>query len=177
MKHSFYIFSGLAICFLAFVALFARVWVLGSDLRTMQTELARAKEPTPGLGEFMTTIQLHVGKLWFAADAENWNLARYELDELKETMDGAGSLHAVKNDVNVSNVLASVVQTQIAHLAESIKTENRADFQKAYDETRSACNGCHQSAGYGFIHIVRPNAPPVTNQSWNPKTRTESLQS
>jgi hypothetical protein len=133
----------------------------------MQPELSSVKESTPGLGEFMTTIQLHMGKLWFAAKAKNWQLAEYELDELKETMEGAESLHAVKNGVNVSSVLDSVVQTQIAELAESIKRQNQADFQKAYDETRSACNGCHESAGYGFIQIVRPNAPPVTNQRWN----------
>ena len=34
----------------------------------------------------MTTIQLHAGKLWFAAKAANWELAEYELDELKETI-------------------------------------------------------------------------------------------
>jgi hypothetical protein len=169
MKYPFgYLFAGLAICFLAVVVLFARVWVLSSEIRSMQIELTSVKESTPGLGEFMTTIQLHMGKLWFAAKAENWKLAEYELNELKETMESAESLHAVKNEVNISNVLDSVVRTQIAELAESIKRQNRADFQKAYDETRSACNGCHESSGYGFIDIIRPAAPPITNQGWKP---------
>jgi hypothetical protein len=108
-----------------------------------------------------------MGKLWFAGKASNWELARYELDELKETIDAAESLHAVKNEVNVSNVLDSVVQTQIAQVAESIERKNQADFQKAYDGTRSACNGCHESSGHKFIQIVRPATPPVTNQRWD----------
>lgn len=123
------------------------------SLKNVQTELAAAKN-------------LHLGKLWFAAKASNWELAQYEFDELSETMESAKSLHAVKNGVNISNVLDSVLQTQIAQLDESIRRQNQSDFQKAYDETRSACNGCHEQSGHKFIHIVGPTAPPVTNQSW-----------
>jgi cytochrome c556 len=137
------------------------------SLKNAQTELAAVRKSAPGLGEFMTTMQLHMGKLWFAAKASNWELAQYEFDELSETMEGAKSLHAVKNGVNISTVLDSVLRTQIAQLDESIRRQNRSDFQKAYDETRSACNGCHEESGHKFIHIVRPTAPPVTNQRWS----------
>lgn len=114
----------------------------------------------------MTTIQLHAGKLWFAAKASNWELANYELDELKETMEAAKALNAEKNGVKISGVLDSILQTQVAQLAESIKRKSPTEFQKLYDETLNACNGCHMEAGYKFIHIVRPTAPPVTNQKW-----------
>jgi hypothetical protein len=136
------------------------------SLKHAQADLASAKEAVPGLGEYMTTIQLHAGKLWFAAKAQNWELAGYELDELKETMEAAKALNAEKNGVKISGVLDSVLQTQVAQLAESIKRKRPAEFQKLYDETLSACNGCHTEAGYKFIHIVRPNVPPVTNQRW-----------
>ena len=139
---------------------------LQDSLKRVQTELATAKESMPGLGDYMTTIQLHAGKLWFAAKASNWELAEYELDELKETMEAAKGLNAEKNGVKISGVLDSVLQTQVAQLTESINRKNPAEFQKSYDETLSACNGCHTEAGYKFIHIVRPIAPPVTNQKW-----------
>ena len=58
---------------------------LQDSLKRTQADLVTAKELAPGLGEYMTTIQLHAGKLWFAAKASNWELADYELDELKET--------------------------------------------------------------------------------------------
>ena len=139
---------------------------LQDSLKRAQADLASAKESMPGLGEYMTTIQLHAGKLWFAAKASNWELSQYELDELKETMEAAKALNAEKNGVKISNVLDSVLQTQVAQLAESIKRKSQAEFQKSYDETLSACNGCHAEAGYKFIHIVRPSSPPVTNQRW-----------
>jgi hypothetical protein len=137
----------------------------------MQADVKAAKDLAPGLGEYMTTIQLHAGKLWFAAKAANWELAEYELDELKETMEAAKGLNAEKNGVKISNVLDSVLQSQLAELDESLKSKSQTEFQKSYDETLSACNGCHTEAGYKFIHIVRPSAPPVTNQKWEPSVK------
>ena len=81
-------------------------------------------------------------------------------------MEAAKALNAEKNGVKISGVLDSVVQTQVAQLAAAIKRKSPSEFQKSYDETLSACNGCHAEAGYKFIHIVRPSAPPVTNQRW-----------
>lgn len=96
----------------------------------------------------------------------NWDLAQYELGELKETMEAAKSLNAEKNGVKISIVLDAVLQTQIGQLVESIKHKSPAEFQQSYDETLSACNGCHAESGHKFIHIVRPTALSVTNQKW-----------
>ena len=139
---------------------------LQDTLYGVEAELATEKNSMPGLGDYMTTIQLHVGKLWFAAKASNWELAKYELDELKETMEAAKALNVEKNGVKISDVLDSVLQTQGAQLAESIEDKSPVEFQKSYDETLSACNGCHTEVGYRFIDIIRPTAPPVTNQKW-----------
>jgi hypothetical protein len=42
---------------------------------------------TPGLGEFMTFTQVRHAKLWLAGNAGNWELADYEIDELKEGLE------------------------------------------------------------------------------------------
>lgn len=184
MRQIAYLWGSLILCVIAIVLLFLKINSLettvqnlgapkGSGLTALEDALKRvqadtqnAKDLAPGLGEFMTTIQLHAGKLWFAAKATNWQLAEYELDELKETMETAKALNAEKNGVKISAVLDSVLQTQIAQLAEAIKRKSPSDFQKSYDETLSACNGCHSEAGYKFIQIVRPSSAPVPNQKW-----------
>jgi hypothetical protein len=120
----------------------------------------------PGLGEYMTTIQLHTAKLWFAAEASNWKLARYELDELAETMEAAESLHAQRKDVDVSPVLRAVRLMLVPLLGRSFEKKNFREFSDAYRQTLVACNGCHRPAGYEFIHIVPPAREPVTNQQW-----------
>ena len=139
---------------------------LQESLKRVQAELDLAKELAPGLGQYMTTIQLHAGKLWFAAKANNWELAAYELHELEETMEAVKKLNVEKSGVKISNVMDAVLQTQIAQLEKSIKAKNQLDFARSYDETLSACNGCHIESGHKFIQIVRPAAPPVTNQKW-----------
>jgi hypothetical protein len=184
MKSAAYLWGIVGLSVVVFLFLIVRIVSLGNEIQALdarnnrelaalqdslkraQGELASAKELVPGLGEYMTTIQLHAGKLWFAAKASNWDLAEYELDELRETMQAAKGLNAEKNGVKISDVLDSVLQTQVAELDKSIKSKSQAEFQKSYDEALSACNGCHTEAGYKFIHIVRPSSPPVTNQKW-----------
>src|SRR5205814_3763037 len=123
-------------------------------LRSLKAESAAIKAAAPGLGEYMTTIQLHAGKRWFAARASNWELAAYELDEMKETMAAAQGLGEEKNGVKIAPLLDSVLKTQIAPLAETLKAGNTAKFQKAYDQTLAACNGCHSETGYKFIRVM-----------------------
>lgn len=181
MKYTAYLWSAVIVCVVLIAVLFWKVYTLDGQFRNlavssggtlqesltrMQADIKAAKELAPGLGEYMSTIQLHAGKLWFAAKAGNWELAEYELDELKETMEAAKGLNVEKNGVKISNLLDAVLQTQVAELDKSIKSKSQTEFQKSYDETLSACNGCHTEAGYKFIHIIRPTAPPVTNQRW-----------
>jgi heme exporter protein D len=188
-KYGAYVWSAVALLVILILFLFVRIVRLENEaqeirdrndrevaslqnsLKRAQADLASTKELAPGLGEYMTTIQLHAGKLWFAAKVSNWELAQYELDELKETMEAAMALNAEKNGVKISSVLDSVLQTQVAELDQSIKSKSSTEFQKSYDEALSACNGCHTEAGYKFIHIVRPTAPPVTNQSWEMRSK------
>src|SRR5439155_25913273 len=105
------------LCLIVIVILFGKVSSLGTEVRDLnqrndrafatlqdslkraQAELAATKDLAPGLGEYMTTIQLHAGKLWFATKASNWELAEYELDELKETMEAGKGVNAEKHEV------------------------------------------------------------------------------
>lgn len=152
------------------------LWVsmLRSEVRALNQDQARRNDTSlapnagalPGLGEYMTTMQLHVGKLWFAARANNWDLALYELDELREAMEAAQKLHATKNGVDVSKLLAAVVESQIIQANQAIDKKSQKDFTRAYDDTLNACNGCHEESGHRFIKIIRPVTPPVSNQRW-----------
>ena len=145
------------------------VAALQDSLKDVQQQLDQLRQMAPGLGEYMTTIQLHASKLWFAVNASNWDLASYEVDKMSETMDGARALHVFKNGLDISGVLESLQQTQIPLMRQAIALKANAAFTSAYSETLDACNGCHRSAGYGFISIMTPTAPPVTNQRWDPQ--------
>lgn len=140
---------------------------LRDSLSALQVAVNTLRDQAPGLGEYMSTFQLHMGKLWFATQASNWDLAQYELGELTETMVAAEVLHAIKNNVNTASVLQSVRGTQIPLLQKALGERSQRKFYDAYNQTLQTCNSCHRSVGFGFIHIIKPLSAPVTNQSWN----------
>ena len=140
---------------------------LRDSVRDLRAAVDSLRQQSPGLGEYMTTMQLHAAKLWFAVKESNWDLASYEAGELNETMDAAAALHVFRNKVNIAGVLESVQQTQIQSLKHSLEAKNHKHFTVAYKQTLEACNGCHTSAGYKFISIIPPTREPVANQKWS----------
>jgi len=55
---------------------------LQSTIDSLKKELAAAYKP--GFGEFMSGIQTHHAKLWFAGLYQNWELAGFEMHEIQE---------------------------------------------------------------------------------------------
>ena len=185
MKRNLAVGIPFAILGAAVILLFIRLSSVSDNAGRMETTLGQLRDSltsarrsldslraqTPGLGEYMSTIQLHIAKLWFAAASSNWKLAKYELDELGETVEAAEGLHARRDSVDVSSVLQSVRQSQLPLLDESIAKGNFHAFSNAYNQTLAACNGCHRPAGYEFIHIIPPTRETVTNEEWKPGKR------
>lgn len=127
-----------------------------------------AKPHTPRLGEIMTFIQVRHGKLWFAGRAGNWELADFELDELKEGLEDAAKFFPTFKDVPLAAMVAAATEREVADLDKAIKIKSRRSFVAAFDKLTAGCNACHQAAKLGFIAIRRPGVPPFTNQSFAP---------
>ena len=126
---------------------------------------------TPGLGEIMSATQMRHAKIWFAGKAGNWELAHYELDEIREGLDDAVTFHPVFKNVPVSAMLDQFTAQPLADLDAAVAAKDRAGFRKAYASLTSACNACHQAAGHGFIVIKRPGASPFSNQAFTLKNK------
>lgn len=122
---------------------------------------------TPGLGEFMSSIQVRHAKLWFAGKGKNWQLAAYELDELKETFEDAAKYQPEFKGKPIAKIIEPMTAQPIAQLEKAIETRDSARFVRAYDSLSHACSACHQATDHGFIAIQRPTFPPLTNQRFN----------
>lgn len=128
-----------------------------------------ATEPyVPGFGEFMSATQVRHAKLWFAGEAKNWDLAAYEIDEIKEGLEDAAKLHPIHKDVPVADMIKSNLDAPLSELEKAIKAKDEGRFARAFDGLTSACNACHTAASYGFIKIQRPTVAPVSNQVFAP---------
>jgi hypothetical protein len=123
---------------------------------------------TPGLGEIMTLTQMRHLKLWFAGEAKNWDLAGYELDELKEGFDDASKYFPTRDYVPIADLIGSTVTPALPNLKRAIDAHDGAKFAAAFDKLTAACNACHQAAKHAFIVIQRPATSPYANQSFAP---------
>jgi hypothetical protein len=147
------------------IILSAAIIVSSSMLATAQPATAPYE---PGLGEFMMATQLRHAKLWFAGKSNNWALAAYEVDEIKEGLEDAAKYHANNDGVPVAELIKTIIDPRLEHLEKAIEGKSSTQFAAAFDELTNGCNSCHAKAGKGFIRIQRPTAPPVSNQNFTP---------
>ena len=122
----------------------------------------------PGLGEFMQVIQNHHAKVWLAAKARNWELAQYQLSEMKEVLDEVRELVPTYKNVPVGQMVDAIATGPIGDLEKAVEEKKFGKFAKSYDKLTEACNSCHMAASRGFIKIRRPARSTFENQDFSP---------
>ena len=119
----------------------------------------------PGLGEFMMGIQVHHAKIWFAGKNQNWDLANFEVGEIKETLNDVKQYCTDRPEVKSLPIIYPALDS----LANAIKAQNPQQFEKSFIFLTKSCNDCHETTHHGFNVIKIPDVPPVTNQVYTPK--------
>lgn len=121
---------------------------------------------SPGLGETMSLTQMRHLKLWFAGQAENWELAAYETDELAEGFADVVRFHPTHegSPAPLSELVPEFTTGPLESLRSAIERRDLAAFTAAYDSLTRGCNGCHRAAAFSFNIIERPSANPYSNQ-------------
>jgi len=126
------------------------------------------KSYIPGLGEFMGRIQTDHAKLWLAGQARNWELAGYQLNELKEVFSDVQDLVPRYQNVPVGQMIDALITGTIADMEGAIAARDFSKFSTAFDELTAACNSCHQAANRPYIAIRRPMRSNFSNQDFSP---------
>jgi len=127
--------------------------------------LANAQQEVyrPRLGDLMVAIQLRHTKLWFAGKLGNWELAAYEVDQIKQSLEDAADLYRGIPAEYVTNT-----GDPIQAIGAATEAKDSTKFAKAFTELTATCNACHQGIGRGFIVIQVPTGSPFTDQSFSP---------
>ena len=139
-----------------------------AEIAALKKEIAELKKSAyhPELGEQMLGIQIRHARLWFAGQAQNWLLAAFELQEIKEAFDAVVEQnpdHAIFQPQRLADILPALTKAPVTALRDAIDHGSKAEFDKAYDGLSAACSGCHRVAGNDFLLIQRPKAPILDN--------------
>lgn len=126
------------------------------------------KSYIPGLEQFMSVIQNEHAKLWYAGRARNWQLAEYQLGEIKEVMSDVQDIVPTFKNLPLADMLDAVITGEIAALEKAIAAKDAKAFAAGYGKLTQACNACHQATGNGFVVIRRPVGPAFPNQDFSP---------
>lgn len=114
----------------------------------------------PGLGEFMSGIQVHHAKLWFAGRSANWQLAGFEIDEIRESVDDIKKFCTDRPEVASLEMIGPALDS----VASAIAHENSIGFTNGFVLLTQTCNTCHKATQHAFNVIRIPDTPPFSNQ-------------
>jgi hypothetical protein len=136
-----------------------RGWMVALALLGTSTLLASAQdfkpangnEYLPRLGDIMSAAQMRHQKLWFAGKAQNWQLAAFELRQLKANLADAAVLYS---DIPVNHV--TTMEGPLQAVSDAITDRDGRKFAKAVGDLTEGCNSCHRSVDRGFIVMRIP---------------------
>lgn len=131
-----------------------------SEIDSLKTSLQNSYKP--GFGEFMSNIQTHHAKLWFAGTNGNWPLADFEINEIKEALD---NIQTFCTDRPESKEI-KMIYPSIDSVNQAIKMQSLSRFQRSFLNMTNMCNECHSITSHAFNVITIPDKPPVSNQKF-----------
>ena len=134
---------------------------LQARIDSLEQQLDQAYKP--GFGEFMSSIQVHHAKLWFAGQSANWELAGFEIQEIKESLEDLQTYCADRPEIRE----IGMINQPLDSVQQAVQLQDPSRFAAAYSLLTQTCNACHQATDHGFNVIKTPENPPFTNQDFS----------
>jgi len=137
-----------------------KILLLQNQVDSLKKQLAETYKP--GFGEFMTYIQAHHAKLWFAGQNENWKLADFEIHEIIEAVDNIKKYETERKESGQIEMINSALDSVNA----SIQQKNLLYFRKSYTNLTNTCNLCHRAVNFEFNIVKTPESQSFSNQDF-----------
>ena len=127
----------------------------------------------PDQSHAMVDVGYHFANLWFAADKENWPLAKYYLQETRSHLYWAVRLHPVRttstgSQVDLHGILQAIDNSFLTEIDSAITNRDAARFKAAYRQTMEGCYACHKACEKSFLRPQIPSAPSVSILNFDP---------
>ena len=127
----------------------------------------------PDQSHAMVDVGYHFANLWFAADKENWPLAKYYLQETRSHLNWAVRLHPVRttstgSEINLNGILQAIDNSFLTEIDSAITNKDTAKFKAAYRQTLEGCYACHKACEKPFLRPQIPSVPNVSILNFDP---------
>ena len=109
----------------------------------------------PGLGRIMPDIGARTWKVYYAAKARNWPLAKFQAKEMRGLMD-LGAFTRPKYEDNLNQFLAENWKP----VEEAIAKEDFDAFETAFHKAVEAGNAYHELRDKPYLKWKLPETPP-----------------
>lgn len=109
----------------------------------------------PGLGTVMLEYSRRYWIIYYACKKGNWDLALYELKELREIADVG-----MKTRPKWARELADFDDRYLKPLEEAMKAHDWAGFEKAYNAGMKGSDEVHRRLGFHYIRYRLPERAP-----------------
>ncbi len=133
---------------------------------TLSQPAADGKAYVPDLGDFMGAAQLRHFKLWFAGRSQNWELARYEIEQIRKSFEAAANDYPKLGDADAAAMFKTDGYATLDPLTSAVEARSNAKFGAEFDKLTQACNARHRATHFAFIQIQAPTSSPFSNQSF-----------
>jgi hypothetical protein len=112
----------------------------------------------PGLGTVMVEYGHRMAAVWFAGEAGNWDMAHYQIIEMREIQETGEITRPPR-----APALKSFESSFLDPLDQSTLDKDKAKFESAYNAAIQGCNSCHGSQtsadfaqGFKFVKVQVP---------------------
>ena len=127
----------------------------------------------PGLGTVMVEYGNRFSRLWFSANAGNWDMAKYQLDEMTEIQEVGETTRPGR-----APMLKAFEDGFLAPIDKAILAKDKAAFTTAFNNAVGGCNGCHAAStgsaatpgynwkSYAYVKVEVPTIDPAPYIDW-----------
>lgn len=136
--------------------------ILQNRIDSLEIKLADTYKP--GFGDFMSSIQAHHSKLWFAGQYKNWKLADFEVHELMEAIEDIQKFQAGRKESQMIEMIIPPLDS----ITNAIQQKNSDLFKSGYTLLTNTCNKCHRAVDFEFNIVKIPESSPFSNQDFRP---------
>jgi hypothetical protein len=123
----------------------------------------------PAMDDLMTMlVQPRHMKLYYAGQAKNWQLAAFQINELRGALARIGRTIPDYRNINVDTAVASIFADKLKAVEAAVKAADLVQFNAAYEEMTRACNDCHKGMEHPFLVIKVPDSGNFPDQEFHP---------